>query len=490
MPERAYHEYDYPPASVRHLSAERLPSVSCNPLGSASNSTMAASSSSGGRGGYLGGRRQSWTDLVAASEASSVSDLSLANASFNQSFGPLPTGDADINPVAQLGPRRASWLNLMESDENIHSQKVDRLPNVYHKPPGRAMTNLHKANPANRHEAPGQFRFLSASQSDFQRHHNDRKESGGSSPNELIFIPQPSICASALPRKPNFSGGIPLVDGPGGDGTHPRVYRCPCGPRNFLAILLAACTALIVAVAAALVLRHFAAWPFIYHLKYHGRPGEKSVVVVDMTEVARPSLHVRGDWPFQDVKTTIDFQRRKVVAVDRIIPDYCFITNLNASAMPSSAAFRAGIHTTYRNGTPAEPTLWRKEWRLVIQQLHPQLRDSFLKDFPACGAATNVFALKDSFRDNRGSRCPACSEICLPDYAVDSNDPEKATFRIRTSQCFWLHVPEWAKYAEDSGSLGSRHVLPSSGRHRNPVPSSRPAIPWVFRVTTLKPDWK
>lgn len=34
-----------------------------------------------------------------------------------------------------MGGRRSSWLNLMESDDNIHAK--DRIATVFHKPQGK-----------------------------------------------------------------------------------------------------------------------------------------------------------------------------------------------------------------------------------------------------------------------------------------------------------------------------------------------------------------
>ncbi|KAK0411095.1 hypothetical protein QR680_005478 [Steinernema hermaphroditum] len=381
-----------------------------------------------------------------------------------------------------IGKRRASWTNLVESDQNLKRYE----PNVYPKVSG-SLSSLPNAqrvcvfpasssvssrvsdsgHQAKVNYAPQPFQFgyqpsiaetasVSTSSAPYPLSRLvPYTPSQQSVVSEFVHLPQGSI------RKLN-EAGAPRSQG----SEHPRAKRDRmeslrqfCGkPRNkllFLFLILLVIAAIVVAIVLSQTLapsKHFNfSWLAPDSLRLNDQTPNKITMDVDGSQV---KVDLIGAMPFKgSYRTVMDFRTNRVAVMDSSLKtggNYttCFIMAVDRNNMPDLSALQRAARNSEDRTKQTQG--WMESWNFVPQPLSDVKPETFFNPpIKECEKARWI-QLNYVGSNQKSSKCTNCFDFCLPEYGIEKDYARDSTaFNIIKRTCFYMFVPEWRNFAPD-----------------------------------------
>ncbi|XGW03081.1 hypothetical protein V3C99_014802 [Haemonchus contortus] len=382
---------------------------------------------------------------------------------YRTSSGTVTEADtwSDYSGSSGLGKRRASWVNLVESDENLNKHKVNCYPKV------KQTSNASQQVPS---RAPSQLAYVSD---------NYRLHMINSS--QALPVKAAPGPAGTLPssRAPSVVIAPTVVATPASSLSQKKRNRLQEWKEKFLTpccymLLFLIVLAVIVGVIAAIVLSQVLKPPKDAHLSWqapeHLRGGQNNPASIDMkADNDQIRLHMQGAMPFKgNYISYYDFKTNRVAVIDETLKSnskMCFVMPLDRSNLRDAdtmrrAAGRASHKTSQTQG-------WEESWQYLPAPMTMNAQQLFNPPIKECeGARWIQLDYVGSNQKNR--KCSDCYDFCLPDYGIERDVVRgDESLNIVRRVCFYLFVPEWRTYAQANTIEQNQRDFETYYRNRN-----------------------
>uniref|UniRef100_A0A1I7YUY8 BRICHOS domain-containing protein n=1 Tax=Steinernema glaseri TaxID=37863 RepID=A0A1I7YUY8_9BILA len=379
-----------------------------------------------------------------------------------------------------LGKRRASWTNLVESDQNLKRYE----PHVYPKVAGslsslpssqrvcvfpaassissRMSEMSHQLKP-NYAQPPVQFGYAASIADTGSVSHSSGPYPLGRS---VAYAPSQQSVVSGFIHVPhgNFKKLNEAHPPPSQGSEGPKRDRMEsirqfCAkPRNKL-LLLFLFFLIIAAIVVAIVLsqtlvpaKHFDfLWLAPDSLRQNEQTPNKVTMDVDGDQV---NVNLVGAMPFQgSYRSVLDFKTNRVVIMDSSLKrdgnySTCFVMNLDRNNLPDVATLQKAARAA--EDVTKQKQGWAEAWNFTPQPLSDVRPETFLNPpVKECDKARWI-QLNYVGGDQKNSKCTNCFEFCLPEYGIEKDfSSDTHVFNIVRRNCFKMFVPEWRNFVPD-----------------------------------------
>ncbi|WKY11358.1 hypothetical protein Q1695_003151 [Nippostrongylus brasiliensis] len=364
-----------------------------------------------------------------------------------------------------LGKRRASWVNLVESDENLNKHKVNCYPKV--KQPNAQHISS---------RAPSQLAFVS---DNYQFHLMN-------SSCQALPVKAP-VPAGTLPPSSAMQSRAPSVVMPPSAALQPKAQPLPEKKRNRLQEMKKVCLrpcciiivvllhlAVISGVIAAIVLSQVLKAPKETHISWLApemyRNGQNQPVSIDMkADDEQVRFQMQGALPFKgNYISYYDFKTNRVAVIDETLKSNsktCFVMPLDRSNLRDAETMRKAAGAASHKLSQTQG--WDESWQYLPSPMTANGQQMFNPPIPECEGARWI-QIDYSGTNQKNRKCSDCYDFCLPDYGIEKDTVRGSEhLNIVKRVCFYLFVPEWRTYAQANTIEQNQRDFETYYRNRN-----------------------
>ncbi|EJD76619.1 CBR-PQN-73 protein, variant [Loa loa] len=162
-------------------------------------------------------------------------------------------------------------------------------------------------------------------------------------------------------------------------------------------------------------------------------------------------FEILGNLPIKNNYIAVyDFASRRIAIIDSTLRDngknlVCFVMNMNISTMPDKYSLEIGAQNALKRKEQIHG--WEEAWNFLPGSYFGNLSTLFDPLIPECDTARWILLNYTRF-DQRGKKCSDCYDFCLPELGIEMDHLRAEAFlNIIRRNCFYLFVPEWRSFA-------------------------------------------
>lgn len=374
---------------------------------------------------------------------------------------------SDYSGSSGLGKRRTSWVNLVESDENLNKHKVNCYPKV------KQASHVAQQTQS---RAPSQLAYISDNY-----HYNIMSSAQAlplkAAPMPAGTLPPGSVAQSRTPSvvmaptvvaQPQ-AGPLPLKK-----RNRLQEWRARCGHPccGFLLFLLV--LAVISGIIAAIILSQVLKVPKTAEISWLApeqyRAGQNQPVKIEMkADNEQVRFQMQGAMPFKgNYISYYDFKTNRVAVIDETLKTgnkTCFVMPLDRSNLHDADAMRRAAAIASKKTSQTQG--WDEKWQYLPSPLTMTGQQMFNPAIPECVGARWI-QLDYVGSDQKNRKCSDCYDFCLPDYGIEKDTVRnEEQLNIVKRICFYLFVPEWRTYAQANNIEQNQRDFETYYRNRN-----------------------
>ncbi|KAL6741955.1 hypothetical protein Aduo_015160 [Ancylostoma duodenale] len=377
---------------------------------------------------------------------------------------------SDYSGSSGLGKRRGSWVNLVESDENLNRHKVNCYPKV------KKMVDAAQQAPSSR--ASSQLAYVS---DNYQFHLMNSGHAlplkaapgpaGTLPPSSVVQSRAPSVVTAPAASARPSAGPLPSKKRNRLQEWKDRCKRPCCALCIFFVILLIT-SGIITAIVLSQVLKPPKTAQISWLAPEMYRGGQNNPVRIEMkADDDQVRLQMQGAMPFKgNYISYYDFKTNRVAVIDETLKSNgkslaCFVMPLDRSLVRDADAMRkaAGIASHRTSQTQG----WGESWNYLPAPVHTNGQQMFTPPIPECEGARWI-QLEYAGTNQKNRKCSDCYDFCLPDYGIERDAVRgEEQLNIVKRICFYLFVPEWRTYAQANTIEQNQRDFETYYRNRN-----------------------
>ncbi|CAJ0939474.1 unnamed protein product, partial [Mesorhabditis belari] len=384
---------------------------------------------------------------------------------------------SDYSSVSQMGKRRASWSNLVESDENLTAVRVNQYPNVVKSGSSLIGSIATSTAPVSQihsgHPLHPQSQSQPQSQPQSNPHHRPPSQLTHFS-SHMFVVPKGTLVDAAPASSSDRSRAVHHA----GSSAAPSVANSDAiladakkKKRNRLQEILNWCSnprqglcalclllVLIVGIIAAIVIPLALRAPKKVSLAFQApealRGGSSASTTIQMnSDGDQVRFMIRGSPPLKgNFLSVYDFKTNFIGVVDESLKNngrqlFCFILRLDRGNIPDEVDLRKAAQETRTKSQQTQG--WQETWSYQPQPLIMQNQSQyFSQPIDECNGA-RWMQLEMASTNQRTQQCTDCQGFCLPELGIEKDTVRDESYlNVVRLDCFQLFVPEWRQFAQ------------------------------------------